>query len=259
MTGLLSYDLHGPAGTPVVVLGSSLGTTRDMWAEQLPAFAGQLRVLRYDHLGHGGSPVPPGPYTVAGLAADVIALLDHLGIERAHFGGLSLGGMVAMQVAATQPERVDRLALLCTSAHLPPASGWTARAAAVRSGGMAAVAGPVAARWFTPAFAGSARAAQLRDGLLTIPAEGYAGCCEAIAAMDLRPQLTSIRAPVLVIAGDADPATPPPHADRIAAGIRAGGGSARVKLVSPAAHLANVEQSAAVTGLMLSHWTGQQD
>lgn len=247
---MLGYDIHGPDDAPVVVLGGSLGTTRAMWDEQLPALAQSFRVVRYDHRGHDASPVPPGPYTVAELAGDVLALLDHLDIAQAHLGGLSLGGMVAIHLAATHPERVDRLALICTSAYLPPSSAWLGRAATVREAGTAAVADAVIARWFTPAFATTPRSAQLRAQLVGTPAEGYAGCCEAIAALDLRHQLARIRARTLVIAGAEDPATPPEHGEVIAGAVP----DARLEVVPGAAHLASVERADAVTALVLEHY-----
>jgi 3-oxoadipate enol-lactonase len=246
----LGYDVHGPQDAPVVVLGSSLGTTRAMWDEQLPLLAGRFRVVRYDNLGHGESAAPPGPYSVPQLAAELIALLDDLGVERAHHGGLSLGGMVAMQLAATAPERVDRVALVCTSAHMPPAQGWRDRAAAVRGGGMAAVADTVPQRWFTPAFDDTPRADALRKALREVPPEGYAGCCEAIAAMDLRADLAAITAPTLVVAGADDLAIPFEHAETIVAAVD----GARLAVVDSAAHLANVEQPEAVTTLLLEHF-----
>lgn len=246
---MLGYDVHGPADAPVVVLGGSLGTTRAMWDEQLPALTAFFRVVRYDHRGHGTSPTKPGPYTVAALADDVLGLLDQLGIERAHLAGLSLGGMVAMQLAATHPERVDRLALLCTSAYLPPVSTWHERAAMVRARGTSAVADAVVARWFTPVFSRTPQAAALREQLLHTSSEGYASCCEAIAEFDLRPQLARIRADTLVVAGAEDPATPPEHAKDIAAGIS----SAQLKVLPGAAHLASVERADAVTALLLEH------
>lgn len=181
----------------------------------------------------------------------MLALLDHLDVERAHVGGLSLGGMVAMHLAATHPDRVNRLALICTSAHLPPAPAWFARADEVRAGGTASVADSVVARWFTRGFADTPRAANLRAQLLDTPAEGYAGCCEAIATLDLRPQLGAIRAPTLVIAGANDPATPPEHAEVIATGVR----DARLEVLPGAAHLASVERADQVTSLLLEHWT----
>jgi 3-oxoadipate enol-lactonase len=253
---LLGHDVHGPADAPVLVLGSSLGTDRTMWDAALPRLAERLRVVRYDHRGHGSSPVPPGPYDLAGLAGDLVELLDALGIERAHVGGVSLGGMVAMQLAATRPDRVDRLGLVCTSAHLPPASSWTERAATVRTAGAGALVDAVFARWFTPAGADSAEALRLRDAFLAVPPEGYAGCCEAVGAMDLRPLLGRITAPTLVVAGADDPGAPPPHAEVIAAGIVGGGGSAEVVVLPATAHLAAVERADAVADLLLRHLCG---
>ena len=246
--------MDGPAGAPVLVLGSSLGTTADMWRPQLDALAERFRVVRYDHRGHGGSPAPPGPYRLDDLGADVLGLLDHLGHERVHLGGLSLGGMVAMWVAAHASQRVDRLVLVCTSARFGPPSFWAQRAAAVRAGGLPAVADAVVDRWFTPAFAAAhPEIVGWARGMLTSCApEGYAACCGAIETMDLEPVLGKITAPTLVIAGADDPATPPEHAERIAAGIP----DARTAVVPDAAHLANVQQPAAVTRLLLDFLQG---
>ncbi|MGH3730354.1 MAG: 3-oxoadipate enol-lactonase, partial [Micromonosporaceae bacterium] len=247
------YDVHGPLDAPAVVLGGSLGTTRAMWDEQLPALAGEFRVIRYDHRGHGESHVPPGPYTMAELAGDLLAVLDELRIARAHLVGLSLGGMVAMQVAATYPERVGRLALICTAARLGPARSWLERATTARARGAAAIADAVTQRWFTPAFASSERAAELRASLRTTPPEGYAGCCEAIATMDLRPLLGAIRAPTLVVAGADDPATPPRLGQDIVDGVVRGGGSAHLQVVAGMAHLGSVERAGPVSELLLRH------
>jgi 3-oxoadipate enol-lactonase len=117
----LHHELSGPEDAPVVLMGSSLGTSLQMWDGQLP-LADRLRLVRFDHRGHGASPSPPGPYEIADLAGDVLALMDELGIERAHYCGLSLGGMIGMWLAANAPERIERLVLICTSAHMPPAS-----------------------------------------------------------------------------------------------------------------------------------------
>jgi len=224
-----------------------------MWDPQLPALADRRRVVRYDHRGHGRSSVPPAPYTLADLGGDVVALLDQLAVERFGIGGLSLGGMVAMWVAAHHPDRVESLALFCTSAFLPPAQGWLDRATLVREGGMAAVAETVPARWFTPAFAaaGPQVVQAHREMLVATPVEGYAGCCEAISTMDLRPVLSRITAPTLVVAGRDDPVTPEPHAREIATGIEAGA-PCRVELVD-GAHLATVESAPACTALLLDH------
>jgi 3-oxoadipate enol-lactonase len=253
----LAHDVHGPPGAPVVVLGASIGTTRGLWDEPLPELARHFRVIRYDHRGHGSSPVPPGPYALQDLAADVVALMDSLGVDRAHHVGLSLGGMVAMQLAIWAPGRVSGLALVCTSAGLPPRA-WHERAATVRTQGMGAIADRVVAGWFTPGFASRnaaarTRVAGLRAELLAAPVEGYAGCCEAIATMELAPHLGTVSAPTLVIAGAQDTATPPSHAHEIAGAIRSGGGTARVEIVDGAAHLASVERPAEITALLLQH------
>ena len=123
------HVVTGPPDAPVVVLSNSLGSTHAMWDAQADALAEHFRVVRYDTRGHGGSPVPAGPYDIDDLADDVVALLDTLGVEKAHFVGLSLGGMTGMRLAARNPERVDRLVVLCTGAHLTPSSAWTDRAA----------------------------------------------------------------------------------------------------------------------------------
>jgi 3-oxoadipate enol-lactonase len=248
------YTFDGPEDAPVVVLGNSLGTTVRMWDPQVPALAERFRVLRYDHRGHGGSPTTAGPYTIADLGGDVLALLDREGIGRASYCGLSLGGMVGMWLAANAPERVDRLILCCTSAYLPPASGWAERAATARAKGTEAIVERIGPRWFTEAFRASDPevVAAALDELTTIDDEGYAGCCEAIGAMDLRPSLGSVRAPALVIAGADDVATPPEHAETIAAAIP----GARLAILPHTAHLANLERPAEVARLLLDHLGG---
>ncbi|HEY2959852.1 MAG TPA: 3-oxoadipate enol-lactonase [Actinomycetota bacterium] len=251
----LHHDLAGPQGAPVLVLSNSLGTGTEIWDGQLAALCERFRVLRYDHRGHGRSEVPPGPYTVAELGQDLAALLDGLGIGRVSLCGTSLGGMVGMWLAAHAPQRVERLALLCTSAWLGPPERWTERAALVRSEGTAALVETMAARWFTAPFRRRERErlAAVLATLAATPDEGYAGCCEAIAAMDLRPDLPAIAAPTVVVAALDDQAIPPPHADAIVDGI---GRNARRELVSEAAHLAVLEQPERITALLLEHLGG---
>jgi 3-oxoadipate enol-lactonase len=245
------HESAGPAGAEVVVLSHSLGAALAMWEPQVHALAQRFRVVRYDLRGHGRSPVPPGPYDIPDLGADLVALLDRLGVERAHLCGLSLGGMVSLWVAAHHPARVDRLAVLCSSALLGPAARWTERADAVLAHGVAAVADTVLERWFTPAFraAEPARVAAARAMLVATPAAGYAACCGAIARMDLRADLPAIGAPTLALAGADDPATTPEHLARVAAGVRDG----RLAVVADASHLANLEQPEAVNRLLVEH------
>ena len=248
---MLHSEIAGPADAPVLVMGSSLGTSLEMWDPQL-ALAERLRLVRHDHRGHGRSPVPPEPYEIEDLGRDVVALLDALEIERASYCGLSIGGMVGMWLGANAPERIDRLVLICTSAHLPPAEGWAERAANVREAGtVEVVADAVVARWLTPAYADAhpELVAELRAMLVATDPDGYAACCGAIERMDLRDQLARISAPTLVISGADDEATPPEHQQLIAGSIP----GARLATVAPAAHLAAVERPAEVNALIAAH------
>lgn len=250
-----AVDVHavvgGPADAPVVVLSNSLGSTHRMWDAQIADLERHFRVVRYDTRGHGDSPVPDGPYSIDDLADDLVALLDRLGVARAALVGLSLGGMTVMRVAARNPDRVTRIALLCTGAQLPPAEAWKERAAIVRAQGSQAVASAVVERWFTPDYLDAhpdVRSAN-EQMIGSTPAEGYAGCCEAIAKLDLREQLSSITAPTLAIAGEDDPATPPAKLEEIVALIP----GAQLLTVPRAAHLANAEQPTIVTPALIEH------
>ncbi|MET9224542.1 3-oxoadipate enol-lactonase [Lentzea sp. NPDC003310] len=242
------HVVSGRPDGPVVVLSNSLGSTLEMWDANVAALEEHFRVVRYDTRGHGRSPVVPGPHTIDALADDLVALLDRLGVGKAHLVGLSLGGMTALRVAARDPGRVDRLAVLCTSAHLGPASNWTDRAALVRAQGTGVVAEAAVGRWFTPAHQDRARWQAM---VAATPAEGYAGCCDAIAAMDQRADLAAISAPTLAIAGADDPATPPHHLEEIATSVQDG----RLLVVPAAAHLANAEQPGVVTPALVDHLT----
>lgn len=254
---VLHSEISGDGGGPPLLLGGSLGSSLTMWDPQVAALSGPLRVVRFDHRGHGRSALPTGPHTVDGMGRDVLRLLDALGLERVSYCGLSIGGMVGMWLAANAPDRIDRLVLICTSAHLPPAEAWRLRAATVRAtGSVATVADGVVARWLTPAFAAREPAVVdgLKEMLVATSPEGYAACCEAIADLDLRADLPRITAPTLVVAGTEDAATPPAHAETIARAIP----SARLQLLSPMAHLGNVEQPSAVTKLILDHVQAQE-
>ncbi|MGF1472120.1 MAG: 3-oxoadipate enol-lactonase [Rubrobacteraceae bacterium] len=247
----LHHTLEGPDDAPVLVLSSSLGTTLRMWDPQVPVLKDRFRLLRYDHRGHGGSPAPPGPYAIEELGEDVLRLLDRLAIERFSFCGLSLGGMVGMWLASEVSGRVERLVLCCTSAKLGPPENWASRAATVREDGMGAISEAVLERWFTRGFlAGNTEtAAWAENMLLSTPAEGYAGCCEAIRDMDLRGRLAAIGAPTLVIAGADDEATTLDHAEFISDSVA----GSHLVVIEEAAHLANVQQPEAVTRSVLDH------
>jgi 3-oxoadipate enol-lactonase len=253
MSVALHHRLDGPEGAPVLMLSNSLGTAVGMWDDHLPELAEHFRVLRYDQRGHGRTPAPPGPYTIAELGGDALELLDQLGLERVSFCGTSLGGMTGIWLAINAPERIDRLALCCTSAHLPPREMWTERAATVRAHGVEAVVDAQLERWFTPSLAERRPEAveRTRRVLLETPPEGYAGCCEAIASHDLRHELGSIRAPTLVLAADDDPATPPAHGRLIADAID----GARFVVLERARHLAVVEVPEESSRELLVHLT----
>jgi len=247
------HRFRGKRGSPALVFTGSLGTDLTMWEPQAELLKPRFCTLRYDMRGHGQSPAPPGPYSIADLGGDLLALLDRLGIERASLCGLSIGGMISMWVAAHAPERVDRLVLCSTSAQLGPRESWLERAATVRAEGVGAIADAVLGRWFTAGFAAAHPDVieRLRGILSATDREGYAGCCEAIADMDLRPELPSITAPTLVVAGAEDPATPPEHG-RLIADLIPG---ARFEVISPAAHLASIERPDLTTAMILRFLT----
>jgi len=247
----LHYRVDGPTGAPVLVLAHALGLSMAMWDPQVAPLSREFRVLRYDHRGHGGSPVPDGLYRIEDLGRDLLHLLDRLELRRVSFCGLSLGGMVGLWLGANAPERVDRLVVCCTAARMPRPENYAERAKVVRAKGMAAIADIVIGRWFTPAFLARRPdvVAGIKSILLATQPEGYAATCEALAAMDLRDDLPRIGASTLVIAGAEDQATPLEHADEIARRIR----GAELVVIPDAAHLANIEQPDAVTDKILGH------
>jgi len=244
----IHYRIDGSPGQPVLVLSNSLGTNLEMWAPQIAGLSEHFRVLRYDTRGHGQSGVPPGPYAMSRLAADVVDLLDHLGIAKAHFCGLSMGGITGMRLALDFPERIDRLVLSNTAAFIGPPENWTARAEKVRAEGMESIADAVLARWLTPDFAQAhgELVAQLRRMLVATDPEGYAANCCAVRDADLREEVRNIAAPTLVIAGSGDIPTPPSDAAYLVRAIR---DAQYVEL--KAAHIANLQQPVRFTGVLL--------
>jgi|1186.fasta_scaffold125276_2 3-oxoadipate enol-lactonase len=252
----VDHTTDGPEDAPVVLLSNSLGATRAMWDPQVPVLAERYRVVTYDTRGHGTSPAPPGPYTLDDLVDDVLALLDRVGAQRAHVAGLSLGGMTALRLAAREPHRVHRLAVLCSSAKTEP-QGFLDRAAAARADGTASFAPAVVSRWLTPAHATGHPdlVARLEAMVAGADDEGYAACAEVVGRVDLRADLGRITAPTLVVSGAEDPALPPEHQRAIAEGIA----GAELLTVSPGAHLANLEQPLQVSGALLGHFDAAGD
>ena len=246
--GQLHYQIEGAADAPVLVLSNSLGTTLDMWSPQMPALLEHFRVLRYDTRGHGQSEVTPGPYTIAQLGTDFVALLDHLQIARAHFCGLSMGGMTGMWLGIHAPSRIHKLVLCNTSAAIGVPDMWNARIAQVRQDGMTAVIPAVLERWFTADFLthAPAQVERVRALLAATSVEGYVANCAAVRDMDQRTELNCVSAPTLVIAGRYDKSTPPEHGEFIAKAIH---GARYVEL--NAAHLSNWEVAQSFTRQLL--------
>ena len=248
----LEYRLDGPPDAPLVVLSNSLGTSMAMWEPQMPALAGAFRVLRYDARGHGRSSAPPGPYTIAQMGEDVLDLLRAVGARRAHFCGLSMGGMVGMWLSVNASVAVDRLVLCNTAALIGPKDGWNARIARVREGGMAAIVEAVLARWFTPGFIdrGAAEVGIARRMLLATSPDGYCASCAAVRDMDQRDDVGRILAPTLVVAGTRDVVTTPADHRFLAERID---GARYVELDAP--HISNMEQPAAFTRALVDFLT----
>lgn len=253
----MSVDLHhtvsGPPQAPPVLLGGSLGTTAQMWEPQVEALSTVFRVICFDHRGHGGSPVPPGPYNMADLGGDVLRLMERLGIGRAHYAGLSLGGMVGQWLAVHAPERIDHLALLATSPHMGSAQAWRDRAYLAREKGTGALADTVVDRWFTTSFAEANpdEVAALRNQIAGTDPEGYAACCEAISTWDIREELSRIEANTLVIGGADDPATPVEGNSALMAELIP---QSRLAVLDQAAHLLSWQQAAKVNVLLTQHF-----
>jgi 3-oxoadipate enol-lactonase len=249
----LHFETTGPTDAPVVLLLGSLGSTLAMWDPQAEALAERFRVVRCDTRGHGQSPVPPGPYSLDDLADDALGVLDAVGARSAHVVGLSLGGVTALRLAARNPDRVDRLVVLCTAATFadPSSAPWQERAALVRAEGAGAVADMVVGRWFTDRLKAEdpELVQRIRAMIAATPAEGYAGCCDALTEADVRADLGGITAPTLVVAAAQDPASPLEKLQAIADGVP----GARLLVVDDAAHLVNLEQPAAVTAALLEH------
>ncbi|NCP18994.1 MAG: 3-oxoadipate enol-lactonase [Erythrobacter sp.] len=212
---------HGAAGQPVLLLLNSIGTDMTVWDRCVPHLSAHFRLIRMDTRGHGASDAPRGDYDMALLARDVASVMNAAGVESARVAGVSLGAMIAMQLALDHPQRVDALGLVCTSVTMDP-KAWQARIEAVRDGGMGAIAGLAMERFFAPGFAD--RHPEIVDGvaaeLLAMDPAGYAGASAAIRDMDLLARLNRIGCPALVITGSQDVSTPAdPHGDVLLNGI----------------------------------------
>ena len=248
----INYRVDGGAG-PWLVFCNSLGTDYTMWDAQVAGLADHFQILRYDRRGHGASGAPQGPYTMDDLGGDVLALMDALDIGRAHFCGLSIGGLTGQWLAINAPERFDRMAFCATAARIGSANGWADRIAAVRAHGVASLAAGTRERWFTPEFAveNPTIVAGIIDRFVTTDADAYAACCAALAEADFRDALSEIANPVLAIAGADDPVCPPSDLAVIADTVQAG------KLcILDGRHIVNVEAATAFNAALAAFLTG---
>jgi 3-oxoadipate enol-lactonase len=255
--GRIHYRLDVPPAasrdTTCVMLSNSLGTNLSMWDPQVASLLRHFRVLRYDTRGHSLSSVTPGPYTNEQLAGDVIRLLDSLQIERAHFCGLSMGGMAGMRLGVAAPERIEKLVLCSTGAKIGSAESWKTRIDTVLEKGMAAVTETIIDRWFTPAFKGRnpSIVERIRQMLLECSPEGYVACSAAVRDTDEREAINRIRARTLVISGRYDPATPPADGRFLASKIS---GARYVELEG--SHLSNIECADEFNSVLLAFLQG---
>ncbi len=239
--GTFRICLQGPQDAPVLVFSNSLGTTLEMWETQAQAFSRDFRVLRYDTRGHGGSVCNPGPYRFAQLGGDVLAMLDALHIDTAHFCGISMGGLTGLWLGVNAAARMRSITVANSAAKIGVESAWLERAAAVRAQGatgMQALADSSPSRWFTADFVAAQPAVvqTAQSWIAGIAPEGYASCCEALAQEDLRTAIAGIRVPTLLIAGAHDPVTTVADAQAMHTAI------ANSQLATvPASHLSNLE------------------
>lgn len=248
--GRLKFVVSGRIHAPTLVLLHPLGANREVWWPQLPTFEQFFHVVRPDLRGHGESGVPEGEPSARVLldyVEDVLAILDHLHVDRAHWCGLSMGGAIALQAAIARPKRVHRLVLANTAAQFGPSSRWDERIALARAEGLRAVLSSVPERWFTEGFRrAEPQIVERVQGLLeTTSLRGYLEACGALRQADLQAELPSVQAVTLVIGGARDVATPVEQSEALREGI-AGADLA----VLDASHLSNVEQAEDFTALV---------
>jgi 3-oxoadipate enol-lactonase len=255
--GAFRVTVDGDAAAPALILSNSLGTTLEMWDPQVAGFAKDHRLIRYDARGHGGSPVTPGPYSFADLGQDLLAVIDALDIQRAAFCGISMGGHTGLWLGIHAASRFNAIAVCNSAARIGTPQGWNERAAMVREGGQAsmrALADSSPGRWFSADFfqAHPEEVQRAQAWIAGIAPEGYAACCEALAASDLRDSLVRITTPTLLLAGALDPVTTVADAQAMQAAI-----SGAQLAVVHTSHLSNLEASRAFDQAVLQFFASQ--
>lgn len=253
----MNYELSGTKGAPVVVLSHSLSCSLLMWNPQMDALNPYFQVLRYDTRGQGATDAPSGPYTLELLAEDVIGLLDALEMDRAHFVGLSMGGMIGQSLALNHPHRLKSLAL-CDTASVVPSEAqplWQERLDKVRNKGMEPLLEETLERWFTPAFLKQdpPMVKLIREQIVTTPPTGYMGCAEAIRRLNYQDRISVIKIPTLIMVGEDDPGTPVAASEAMHKRI----GNSKLVVLPSARHLSNVEQAEGFNAALLAFLRGQ--
>lgn len=243
----LTFNAHvaGPSGAPWLILANSLGSTGQMWDDQIPVLTKRYRVLRYDHRGHGGTDVPDGVYTFDLHVQDVIDLMDAFGIEKASFMGLSMGAMTGMGLAIDHGERFDKMVLCDGRADAPPpfVENWDNRIGIVNDGGLEAIAEMTTNLWFNDAFreANPDRVAVIQAMVTSHDPKGYIACCEGLKTLDYLKGLGRISIPVTYVCGSLDKGAP---SDAMRAMSEATPGSRFIE-IEGGAHLPNIDSAAA--------------
>ena len=249
----INYELTGKPHSPIVVLSHSLACSMIMWQPQLEMLESQYQVLRYDTRGHGDSEAPPEPYTLKQLVDDAIGILDGLNMQRVHWVGLSMGGMIGQGLALDHPDRLESLVLADTAAIIPDEAQpvWQERIDAVRNEGMQAVAESTLERWFTPSYLkqNPPEVDQIRQQIIATPLSGYIGCSEAIRRLNYLEKLATIQIPTLIMVGADDPGTPVAASEAMHANIE----GSRLVVIPAAAHLSNIEQAKIFNSNLMVH------
>ncbi|MGI9520687.1 MAG: 3-oxoadipate enol-lactonase [Hyphomicrobiaceae bacterium] len=249
----MAYRFDGPEGAPVVMLSNSLMSNHTMWDPQVPILTEAFRVLRYDTRGHGATDAPEGPYSIKLLAEDVVALLDALDIERVHFAGLSMGGMIGQYLGANHADHIQSLLLCDTASEMPTREMWNDRISMAQDQGIAALLDSTLKRWFTEPFLNNNKSSveKVAEMIRTTGAQGYIACASAVRDMSQTAILSQINLPTIIIVGEDDPACTVEQSRILEQHID----GAELIILKEASHLSNIEQTDAFNTAMMKFLT----
>lgn len=245
------WSAAGRTDGPAIVFSNSLGTDGRIWGRLASLLGDRTRIITYDSRGHGLTDAPEGPYSIDGLADDLLALADHIGLNRFALVGLSVGGLIAQQVAVRAPDRLSTLVLCDTAAKIGTAETWNARTESIRKGGLTSIADPIMERWFAKSFRHQRKddLAGWRNMMTRTPVEGYIATCQAIRDCDLTGDVSRISAPTLAVVGEEDGSTPPALVQATAKLIP----GARFEIIQGSAHMPCIEQPDRLAALIVEH------